>query len=90
MNDTLPKQPAWARRVRALGLDGLLGALLDAAGPIAPLVGQLLYVAQPTLGLFIPRRSINQWAELLDRPDGLAELRQMLESDSDTDDAAGS
>ncbi|MHB8627850.1 MAG: hypothetical protein ACYDEO_16800 [Aggregatilineales bacterium] len=86
----MPKPPDWTRRVRALGLDGLLGALLDAAGPIAPLAGQLLYVAQPTLGLFIPRQSINQWAELLDRPDGLAELRRMLESDPDSDDAAES
>ena len=82
MNDTIPKPPAWVRRVRALGLDGLLGALLDAAEPLAPIAGQLLYVAQPTLGLFIPRQSINQWAELLDRPDGVANLRQMLDADS--------
>jgi len=85
MNDD--KMPAWASRVRALGLNGFLSALLDAAGPIAPLAGQLLYVAQPTLGLFIPRSSINQMAEWLDRPDALSELRAMLESDADADDS---
>ena len=85
VNDVTPEPPAWITKARALGLDGLLGALLDAAGPVAPLAGQLLYVAQPTLGLFIPHRSINRWAEWLDRPDALAEFRQMLESDADVD-----
>jgi hypothetical protein len=64
----------------------LLGALLDAAGPIAPLAGQLLYVAQPTLGLFMPRRSIQHWAEWLDRPNAFAELREMLDSESSVDE----
>lgn len=85
MNDNTPKPNIWIARARALGLDGLLSALLDAAGPVAPLAGQLLYVAQPMLGLFISRRSINRWAEWLDQPDALAEFRQMLESDSDVD-----
>ena len=87
----------WVTWVRRWGLSTLIGAFLDAASPLAPIVGQALYVAQPTLGLFVSRRSITNWAQWLDRPEGLADLRRTLDesqlrgqgimspSDNDTD-----
>ena len=70
----------WLIRVQRWGLNGLLAALLDAAAPLAPIAGQALYVAQPTLGLFVSRQSITDLAQWLDRPEGLADLQRALAS----------
>jgi hypothetical protein len=69
----------WAARIQRWGLTGLMGAFLEAAGPLAPIAGQALYVAQPTLGLFMSRQSITDLAQWLDQPEGLADLRRALE-----------
>jgi hypothetical protein len=77
----------WSRRLRVARLDGLVGALLEAAGPLSPLGAQLLWIAQPTLGLFAPREDIVLLARLLDDPDGMTWLREQLTGpDDETDD----
>ena len=70
----------WLSRIQRWGLSSILGAFLDAAAPLAPIAGQALYVAQPTLGLFVSRQSITDLALWLDRPEGLADLRRALET----------
>jgi hypothetical protein len=52
--------------------------LLAAAEPLGPLGAQLLWVAQPTLGLFMSRDRITSVARLLEQPDGLTWLREQL------------
>ena len=66
------------RTVRAARLDGLIGALLDIAEPFGPLGAQMLWVAQPTLRLLVPRDDIAALARLLEAPGGVAWLREQL------------
>jgi hypothetical protein len=73
-----PRLARWARRLRAARLDGVVGALLDAAEPLGPLGAQLLWIAQPTLALFVPRDDIASLARLLDDPEGIVWLREQL------------
>jgi hypothetical protein len=73
-----PRLARWAERLRAARLIGAVGTLLDAAEPLGPLGAQLLWVAQPTLGLFLPRAEIASLARLLDEPGGVAWLRERL------------
>lgn len=68
----------WAGRLRAARLTGLVGALLDAAEPLGPLGANLLWIAQPTLGLFVPREEVASLARLLEKPGGVAWLRAQL------------
>ncbi len=71
----------WRVRLRAWGLDGLVAALLEAFEPLSPLGAQVLYVAQPTLGLFVSRDSVGQWARLLEDPSNMVWLRERLTQD---------
>ncbi len=68
----------WSARLRAIGLDGLVAALFDAAEPFGPLGAQLLWVAQPAVSLFMPSDEVDGLARLLDDPAGVAWLRSEL------------
>ncbi len=52
---------------------------LDAARPLALPGSQLLWLAQPVLSLFVSGQSVGRLARLLEAPDGLATLAQLLE-----------
>jgi hypothetical protein len=70
--------------LRAARLSGVAGALLDAAEPLGTLGAHLLWIAQPTLGLFVPRAEIDALARIMDEPGGMAWLRaQLIEGESD-------
>lgn len=73
----------WAERLRAAGLGGLAAALLDAAEPLGPLGAQALWVAQPALGLVLPRDAVADLARVLDAPGGVAWLREQLAAAQD-------
>ncbi len=83
MSNVESKLARWTERLRAVHLDGIVGALLDAGEPLGPLGAQLLYVAQPALGLLLPRDDIKSLAQILERPGGVAWLREQL-TDTDT------
>jgi hypothetical protein len=68
----------WSVRLRAAKLEGMVGALLDAAEPLGPLGAQVLWFAQPALGLFVSADEIDGLASLLDDPAGVAWLRAEL------------
>ncbi len=68
----------WSARLRALGLDGLAGSLIDAVEPLGPLGAQLLWIAQPAASLFVAPDEIDGMARLLDDPAGIAWLRSEL------------
>ena len=73
-----PRLARWSRRLHAAHLDGLVGALLEAMEPLGPLGAQMLWVAQPTLGLWVPREEITTLAQRLEAPGGVAWLREQL------------
>jgi hypothetical protein len=68
----------WATSLHSAGLDGLAGTLLGAAAPLSVLGAQVLWVAQPVLGLVVPRDEIGDLAHLLSDPEGVAWLREIL------------
>lgn len=68
----------WARPLRAAHLGRLVEVLLEAAEPLGPLGAQVLWVAQPTLGLFVSRDEVASLARLLEAPGGVAWLRKQL------------
>lgn len=79
LNDDLP--PEWITQAKARGLGNALGLALDVLEPLGPLGAQMVWVAQPVLGLWIPRTALGQLAEALDAPGGVERLRHMLETD---------
>lgn len=76
----------WGQRLHAAGLGGVIAALLDAAEPLAPLSAQALWVAQPALGLLLPRDAVADLARVLDAPGGVAWLRERLATAQDEAD----
>lgn len=72
--------PEWIKQAKARGLGGALGLALDILEPLGPLGAQAVWVAQPVLGLWIPRTALGELAEALDAPGGVERLRHMLES----------
>lgn len=68
----------WGARLQTWGMDGLVAALLEAAEPLSPLGAQVLYVAQPTLGVFFPTEAVDRWAQALEDPANVAWLRSRL------------
>jgi hypothetical protein len=78
MSNVEPEQQNDGRRWSERHLDGMVEFLLTIAEPLGPLGAQVLWVAQPTLGLFMSRDRISKIARLLEQPDGLAQLRILL------------
>ncbi len=68
----------WAKRLEASGLGSVLGALLRALRPLAPLGAGALWIMQPALGLFVDRDDVASWAQRLEDPDALARLSARL------------
>ena len=62
---------------RGLRLPTLLA--LEAGRPLTFLGGQLLWIAQPALSLFMPGQWIQQAAQLLEEPEAVAALVARLE-----------
>jgi hypothetical protein len=75
----------WERSAEIAGLGGLVSSLKDAAQPFAPVAAQLLWVAQPTLGLFTEAEAIGALAELLDQPKPAREPGQTAPVPSESD-----
>lgn len=69
----------WRERLQQLGLLSFAGLLLDVFEPLSPIGAQVLWVAQPTLGLMVEPNKIAAWAELLEDPQNIARLREELE-----------
>ena len=54
--------------------------ILDAGGPFAFLGGQLLWLLQPTLSLFMSGQTVKQMAKLLEEPAAVTILTARLEA----------
>lgn len=68
----------WARGLRKTGLSDVVAAMLEAVGPISLLGAQVLWIAQPTLNIFMPADEVGGLARLLETESGLAHLRSII------------
>jgi hypothetical protein len=67
-----------ADRLRQLGLRQPALTALEIGRPFAFVAGQLLWLAQPLLGLLTPRDTLSQLAELLEEPESVGMLIESL------------
>ncbi len=73
----------WRHHLRTTPLVELLALLLDVTEPLGPLGAQVLWVAQPALGLMVSREAVADLAQVLERPGGVAWLRAQLVAESE-------
>lgn len=66
--------------VKARGWQSASRTALDVIEPIAPLISQLLWVFQPISSIIGARDAVQELAETLDSPDGVAHLRDQLDN----------
>ncbi len=66
-------------QAKARGLSDTLRLALDVLEPLGALGAQALWVAQPVLGLWLPRQAVSELAEALESPDGIERLRAFLD-----------
>ncbi len=71
--------PEWVESVKARGLGHALSIALDVFEPLGLFGAQLLYTAQPVLGVFVRRSTLEEIAGLMEQPGGIEQLRQYLE-----------
>jgi hypothetical protein len=84
MEETNPVEPTaheWVEQAKARGLGHALSVALDVLEPLGPLGAQLLWVAQPVLGIMVSRSALGSVAQALEEPGGIDRLRQQLEAD---------
>jgi hypothetical protein len=75
----------WIEQAKARGWGHALSLALDVLEPLGPLGAQLLWMAQPAMGLFGGREALGTLAEAMESPGGIERLRQQLEADSEGD-----
>lgn len=73
----------WIEQARARGLDGALRVALDVLAPFGPLGAQVVWAAQPALGLLGLGRAAAHLADALEEPGGIERLRQQLDGDNE-------
>ncbi len=71
--------PEWARQLQARGWGSSLSIALDVVEPLAPLLAQGVWVAQPVLGLWLKRELLADLAHTLETPGELERVRQALD-----------
>jgi len=72
----------WVNQAKQRGYAPVIEVLLDAITPIAPIIAQGLWVAQPLAGLLGHSHALQHLAETLEDPDGVMQLRQRLSDDT--------
>jgi hypothetical protein len=76
----------WIKQIKARGLGGAFGVLLDIIEPMGPLGAQILWVAQPTLRVFGAGETLGHMAQALEEPGGIERLRSLLNDANDAND----
>jgi hypothetical protein len=72
----------WIKQIKARGLGGVFGVLLDIIEPLGPLGAQLLWVAQPTMRIFGAEEILGHVAQALEEPGGIERIRHLLNDDA--------
>ena len=74
-----PTPPDWVRQIQARGLGDALGLALDVLEPLGVLGAQLIWVAQPVLGVWFKRDTVRSIAQTLETPGEVEQIRHFLE-----------
>lgn len=74
----------WLQQAKANGWQDILRLTLDTLEPFGALGAQVIWVLQPTLGVFVAHDIIRDFANALETPGGIAQLRAALDADTDT------
>lgn len=74
-----------ADRIRRLGLGMPALVVLEAGRPLAFIGAQLVWLAQPLLALMMPRQKVAGAAELLEDPEAVSALIELLGREPDRD-----
>ncbi len=75
----VPPAPDWVTQLQARGLGDALGLALDVLEPLGILGAQLMWVAQPVLGVWVGRETVRSIAQTLETPSELEQIRRFLE-----------
>ena len=70
--------PGWIDKLKRRGGAPYALIMLDVMEPIAPVLAQGLWVAQPLAGLWNGRQALGELAQLLEAPEGIESLRKHL------------
>jgi len=73
--------PSWASFLRRLRLENLAAWALEAAGPLAALSAQLLYIGEPLLCPAFPQGRVGALARLLEDDDETQAFAAFLRED---------
>lgn len=71
----------WVDGLKTRGFGSAARTALDALGALGPLAAQVLYAGQPLFRLFSAGVPLDELAETLEEPGGVARLRQWLDED---------
>jgi hypothetical protein len=69
-----------ARSISARGWKQEAIYILEAGQPLAFIAGQLLWVFQPILNLFVSQNDVAKFAQTLEEPEGINHLIQRIEA----------
>jgi hypothetical protein len=73
--------PEWIRQAQARGLGHALSLALDVLAPLGPFGAQMVWIAQPVLGLVVGRAALDDLARALEQPGGVDTLRSYLDEE---------
>ena len=79
MPEQQPTPPEWVTQLQARGLGDALGLALDVLEPLGVLGAQLIWVAQPVLGVWFNRDMVRSIAQTLETPGEVEHIRHFLE-----------
>jgi len=79
MSEQPPSPPDWVKQIQARGLGDALGLALDVLEPLGVLGAQLIWVAQPVLGVWFKRDTVRSIAQTLETPGEVEQIRHFLE-----------
>ena len=79
MSEEQPTAPDWVKQIQARGLGDALGLALDVLEPLGLLGAQLIWVAQPVLGVWFKRDTVRSIAQTLETPGEVEHIRHFLE-----------
>jgi hypothetical protein len=81
MKSNATQPPGWIQQIRARGLGPTVHTALDVLEPLGPLGAQMVWIAQPLFGLFVPTEALDDLARALEEPGGVDRLRGYLDND---------
>jgi hypothetical protein len=74
----------WAEKLHRWGLGEIAASFLDAAGPMAYIGAQGIYLSQPLLGDSLPQGHLAAAARLCEEPEAMRAFTNLLREDGQT------